>query len=70
MMKEIKARIPVGRTVYTRVVELFTVEEAKQLLSGKDWDVGEDIYSATERGKRIGWLAKFPNGEGIYVESK
>lgn len=69
-MKNIKVRIPEGKTVLIRDVELFTVDEAKKMLAGKEWEVGTDIYSATQTNKRVGWLASFPNGDGIFVEAR
>ena len=69
-MTIIDARIPMGNTVVTQKIELYTVSEAKQILAGKEWDFGGDIYSVEKRGCRIGWLASYPNGEGIYIETR
>ena len=68
-MKRIKARIPVGRTVFIREIDLYTIDEAKEILSNRDWEIGEDIFSLATN-LRIGWLASFGNGDGIYVEAK
>ncbi len=66
-MNRVKARIPVGRTVIVQDVELYTKQEAKRLLADKDWEIGVDIFSVNETNKRIGWLAKYDGGDGIYV---
>ena len=69
-MEVIKARIPIGRAVIVQTIELYTKEEAKRILEGKEWEIGTDIYSDKERGKRIGWIANFDGGNGIYVSVK
>lgn len=73
-MKTISARIPMGRTSVIQKIELYTVSEAKELLfgvlDGKGWDIGIDVYSVDKPNERIGWLADFGDGSGIYVESK
>jgi hypothetical protein len=68
-MKVVMARIPMGRTAVNRKVELYTVEEAKKILATKEWQIGEDIFSVEQTNKRIGWLASYPNGDGIYIEA-
>ena len=68
-MKTITALIPAGRTAFVQNVELYTRDEAKTILADKEWDIGTDIYSASQRNLRIGWLADFGNGDGIYVEA-
>ena len=68
-MRKIVARIPVGRTVVEQEVELYTKQEAKIILKNTGWDVDVDIFDAEVTNKRIGWLASFGNGEGIYIEA-
>ena len=68
-MRKIVARIPVGRTVVEQEVELYTKQEAKIILKNTVWDVDVDIFDAEVTNKRIGWLASFGNGEGIYIEA-
>ena len=67
-MTKVRARIPVGKTVFVRDIELYTVKEAKRILADKDWEMGGDIFSAEQPNKQIGWLAVYPNHDGIYVE--
>lgn len=69
-MRIVTARIPVGKTAIVQTVELYEKNEAKQMLAGKDWEIGIDIYSARQANKRIGWLASFSDGSGIYVEAQ
>ena len=75
-MKKIKARVNIGHSnIYkTREIELYTAEEAKSVLNSRTWEVGEDIYSPTERNKRVGWFAQFTDMndriDGIYIEAK
>lgn len=69
-MKIVKARIPAGNTVLIQEVCLYTVEEAKAILFGLDWQFGGDIYDTKETNKRIGWIASCDDGTGIYVEVK
>ena len=69
-MTKVKARIPVGNTVHIQEVELFTVDEAKEILKNHDWEIGGNIYSVEQTNKAIGWLAEFKNGDGIFVEVK
>lgn len=66
-MKKVKARIPTGKTVLTQVVELYTKAEARRLLVDKNWEIDVDIFDAEQPNRRIGWLASFDGGDGIYV---
>ena len=68
-MKIINARIPMGRTAVVQEVELYSREEARNILQDKNWEIGIDIYSIEFTNKRIGWLASFENGDGIYIET-
>ena len=68
-MKTVLARVPMGRTAKIEKVQIFTKEEARKILNGKEWEVDIDIYDVEVTNKRIGWLAAFPNGEGIFVEA-
>lgn len=63
------ARIQCGKSTTIQTVELYTKEEAKEILKDKEWEIGIDIYSTKITNKRIGWLASFGNGDGIYVET-
>lgn len=68
-MKKIKARIPAGKGVLIQEIELYTADEAKEILSNKEWLPDCDIYSVTQTNLKIGWLASFDNGkDGVYVE--
>lgn len=67
-MKKIKARIPAGKTVFVQEINLYTKNEARKILACREWEIGEDIYSVEKTNERIGWLASFGNGEGIYIE--
>lgn len=69
-MKTIKARIPVGRSVHIQEIEVFTIDEAKDILRNREWEPGGDVFDVKETNKRIAWLAEFPDGSGIYVEVK
>lgn len=68
-MRTLKVRIPVGRTIQIQEVELYTTAEAKEILKGKEWDMDIDIFSLKQPNKRVGWLAKYPDGDGIFVEA-
>lgn len=67
-MKTITARVPIGKTAVNQKIELYTLDEAKEILVNKEWDIGVDIYSTQQTNRRIGWLASFPDGGGIYIE--
>lgn len=69
-MKKMKVRVPMGRTAKIQEIDLYTIEEAKAILREKDWEIALDVYSTEATNKRVGWLASFGNGDGIYVEAK
>lgn len=57
------ARVCVGGNSFrTMEVEIYTIEEAKEFLKGKEWEIGSDVYSAGQRNKKIAWTAKYPDG--------
>ena len=70
MMNKVVARIPVGNSIHIEEVEIYALAEAKEILKDKDWEIGGDIFDVKQSNKRIGWLADFGNGDGIFVEVK
>ena len=69
-MRKLRARVPVGKAYSVREVKLYTKDEARQILEGKDWAVGKDIYSSYDIKKRIGIAVRIiGNGGVIYIEA-
>lgn len=68
-MKKINARVPYGDGQKFRVqeIELLTVEEAKQVINGRDWDLGFQIYRENNPGEAIGTMIEV-GGEEIFVK--
>ena len=62
-MKKVMARVNVGGKQFrTEEIVVYTVEEAKRFLKGRDWEMGADAYSTEKRNEAIAWSATFQDG--------